>query len=268
MIPYLYENNLVDPKDVKVFHKGTRDNSTINVMKCSRTGMLFLDKIEKSGVAYYKRLTEWQSAESKDNQRRADKLRSIVANKKWADIGSGSRGLSTALRYVTRCTTVEPDRTFPGDFRLIDKLSPNTYDVITLMHSFEHFEEPIESLKEIRVKMKQSGIIFIEVPHAKNFLIEVLDNLEFKNFTFWSDHLILHTRETLTKFLELAGFENVIIEGIQRYSLGNQIGWLLDGLPGGDNIYHYLNYDPLDSALENVFQKIDMTDTLWASATS
>lgn len=268
MIPYLYTNGLVDPEDVKIFHKGTRDNSTINVMKCSKTGILFLDKIEKSGVAYYNRLTEWQSAESKDNQRRADKLRSIVASKKWADIGSGSKGLSTALRYVSRCTTVEPDITFPADIRSIDRLAPNKYDVVTLMHTFEHFEEPIETLREIKVKMKQGGTIFIEVPHAKNFLIEVLDNLEFKNFTFWSDHLILHTRETLTKFIELAGFENVIVEGIQRYSLGNQIGWLLDGLPDGDKIYHYLNDASLDNALENVLQKIDMTDTLWANATS
>ena len=76
------------------------------------------------------------------------------------------------------------------------------------------------------------GLIFIEVPHANDFLLTNLANDEFKQFTLWSQST-LHTRESLRRLLEFVGFEEIYIEGLQRYPLSNHLNWLVNGEAGG-----------------------------------
>ena len=57
-------------------------------------------------------------------------------------------------------------------------------------------------LKEFKTHLNPGGILIVEVPHAKDFLLSNLKNEDFKNFTLWSQHLILHTRESLQRFLQ------------------------------------------------------------------
>ena len=78
----------------------------------------------------------------------------------------------------------------------IEDAEQNFFDVVTMFHVFEHLKNPIETLKSIRGKMAIGAKIIIEVPHANDFLISFLDNDKFKSFTFWSEHLILHTRKS------------------------------------------------------------------------
>ena len=91
------------------------------------------------------------------------------------------------------------------------------------------------------MKIKKGGKIIIEVPHAKDILISYFNLESFKSFTFWSEHLILHTRESISRFLTVAGFKDVEVFGIQRYPLANHFYWLKEGKPGGHNILTDLN---------------------------
>ena len=144
---------------------------------------------------------------------------------------------------------------------------PNGLDTCFLFHVLEHLEDPIKHLKEIKSKLSNNGKIVIEVPHARDFLIKKVKVKEFIKFTLWSQHLILHTRESLYSFLDESGFKNINIYGIQRYSLANHIQWIKDKKPGG----HYGDLKDIETpeikhAYQEALNKIDATDTLIAIA--
>lgn len=105
-----------------------------------------------------------------------------------------------------------------------------------------------------------------EVPHANDILLsESIECPEFKRFTLWSQHLILHTRASLQGLLHYCGFENIIVEGVQRYPLSNHLHWLAKGQPGGHrSSISTLDTSELQTAYESALRKIDATDTLVA----
>ena len=76
------------------------------------------------------------------------------------------------------------------------------------------------------------GTLVVEVPHARDFLITQLQCESFTNFSLWSQHLVLHTRDSLQKLLSAAGFVDIHIIGVQRYGLANHLTWLSEGKPG------------------------------------
>ena len=98
-------------------------------------------------------------------------------------------------------------------------------------------------------------------------LISFLDWDAFKAFTFWSEHLILHTRGSLRLFLQQAGFKNISISGYQRYPIANHLHWLVKEKPGGHDIWNQLRSEELDNAYSAMLNKLDYTDTLIATAT-
>ena len=92
---------------------------------------------------------------------------------------------------------------------------------------------------------------------------------EFIDFTLWSQHLVLHTRESLTLLLKDAGFKNVVITGIQRYGISNHIHWLKNKQPGGHrSVLSAMETPDLKASYENALARIDATDTLVAIATT
>lgn len=144
-------------------------------------------------------------------------------------------------------------------------------DVITLFHCFEHLPDPTSTLHTLRSSLKGrgEGLIIIEVPHARDFLIENLKLKEFIEFTLWSQHLILHTRESLRLILVDAGFKNIVIEGVQRYGIANHFQWMLNKKPGGHkSILSMLETPELFVEYEKALAHIDATDTIVAIATT
>jgi hypothetical protein len=103
-------------------------------------------------------------------------------------------------------------------------------------------------------------------PRAHDFLFAYLDLEEFKKFTFWSEHLVLHNRGSLAAFLDKANFRNTVISGFQRYNLANHLHWLKEKRPSGHIKWSMLATEQLDSAYADMLRKIDMTDTLIAIA--
>lgn len=135
-----------------------------------------------------------------------------------------------------------------------------------MFHVLEHIPYQIETLKVLKSKLKNKGKIIIEVPHAEDFLILQEELKEFKNFTFWSEHLILHTRKSLKTVLLKSGFKNIKIHYYQRYNFSNHLGWFLKRKPGGHNFYKGIVSDELNSSYSENLKKIGQTDTLIAIA--
>ena len=126
--------------------------------------------------------------------------------------------------------------------------------------------EPLETLKKLHRHLSPGGKLIIEVPHAGDALIKTYNLESFKAFTFWSEHLILHTRKSLETFLRAAGFNRVRIEGFQRYPLANHLYWLKEGKPGGQEILKQFRNEELEKAYAENLNKVDQTDTIIAIA--
>ena len=232
---------------------------------------------EKEGFRY------WSAEDRKhavnvgheDKLRRRELLQHVVSNRKWMDIGTGSGGILDELSPLASQTcAVEPQNIARVSLKKlgydvypsIQSITQTNFDVVTLFHVFEHFTNPFEDLKLIFRKMAAQGKIIIEVPHAKDFLISFFEHESFKIFTFWSEHLILHTRQSLTIFLEKAGFEDIIVTACQRYPLANHFYWLSKDKPGGHQVWSILRTLELDSAYSQMLSQLDKTDTIIAVA--
>ena len=150
----------------------------------------------------------------------------------------------------------------------LEDIDDMSFDVCVSFHVLEHLPDPVEVLSKIKKKLTSGGRLIVEVPHANDFLLSTIKNEPFKQFTLWSQHLILHTRESLRRMLAYTGFQNIEIHGVQRYPLSNHLNWLANGKPGGHKSSLGLidNY-VLDEAYSASLARIDATDTIVAVAT-
>jgi hypothetical protein len=101
------------------------------------------------------------------------------------------------------------------------------------------------------------------MPHANDILINEYNCAHFKNFTFWSEHLILHSEKSLKNLLNKVGFKNIQITYYQRYNIFNHLHWLSKGKPGGDKSTHFHD-DNLIKSYNDFLVKNKKTDTIIA----
>jgi len=276
-----------DEKAIEEYYPRVRDREDISVLRCRKSGVIFTSTSEHMDLSHYSEKHEFPHYWKEDNRekalvdsfeddsRRKNQFLPLISNKKWLDVGTGAGGVLDLLDpFAERIVAVEPQQ------RALESLKKQKYeaysdisevpyddlDIITLFHVFEHLTDPLELLKVAYDKLKVGGRIIIEVPHAKDFLFSFLDLEEFKKFTFWSEHLVLHNRCSLTAFLDKADFKNTVITGFQRYNLANHLHWLKEKKPSGHILWSMLATDQLDNAYSNMLEKIDMTDTLIAIA--
>jgi SAM-dependent methyltransferase len=277
---------LSDEDSIEEFFPCVRDRKDVRVLRCRKSGAILLSGTEHIESAHYTQqqgLKYWGGPERAanllvtlaDDRRRADQFRSVVAGKIWLDIGTGLGGILDQLAPVAgKILAVEPQPDarksleslgYPV-FADIRDVQDRAIDVVSLFHVFEHIADPVEFLRAVRGHMKPGGKLIVEVPHAHDLLIASARCEAFMAFTFWSEHLILHTRLTLEAFLKAAGFKNIVVEGFQRYPLANHLHWLAKGKPKGHILWAQFSSEALDRAYADMLKQLDQTDTLIATA--
>lgn len=277
---------LIAADTVETFYPRVRDCDDVKVMRCRRSGVIFLAGAVPDRAVYHRGEVgpEYWSAGSRDqallevaddDRRRAAQFEDAIRGRKWLDLGAGLGGVLDLLRpQAGDIVAVEPQ---PRPYRALQELGYRVYrdlgdvpdedfDVITLFHVLEHLHDPVDVLRLAAAKLRAGGQVIVEVPHARDFLISFADLDAFKRFTFWSEHLILHTRESLDAFMRAAGFAQVAVEGFQRYPLANHLHWLARGQPGGQQLWPSLKDPDLDRAYAATLARVDATDTLIATA--
>lgn len=267
----LIQLGLSTDSSFEIFHKGVRDNEDINVYRCKNSGVILLDRIDQGGSERYSEMTEfsyWKTLGDKkqaivvneDDIRRSTNLAPIIQGKSYLDFGSGAGGcvrLATQKAAIAHALEIQPaPREFLNKegikcFGDLKEIPSESYDVVSMFHVMEHLTDPVETLSQLKSKIKKSGKLIVEVPHANDFLISFLDNDAFKKFTLWSEHLILHTRKSLELFLREAGYKVISIEGFQRYSLANHLHWTSQNKQGGHIKWSFLD----DAELMNAYSK-------------
>ena len=284
----LIELGIIDPGSIVPFYPHVRDRDDVGVLRCNKSGVIFLDRTDHVASSYYeeKAGTSYWSSEDRnaglmetheDDHRRAKQIQTFVEGKKYCDVGSGLGGILDLMKpFAKSISAVEPQKDIRNNlihlgykvFSSIDELESQKEkpEFISLFHVFEHITNPLESLKLLHSSLADGGKIFIEVPHAGDVLLNAYNLDSFKKFTFWSEHLILHTRKSLETYLKAAGFKNISVNGFQRYPFANHLLWLRDGKPGGQNVFTNFRAEKIESAYSDFLNRTDQTDTIIAIA--
>ena len=293
----LIKFKLISKLNLMTLSNKTRDKK-IKVIKDLKTKIIFLEKYITTNKYYsllkYKDNDRKVSNKSKrkivnvetfsgkiktpiieDDHRRVNQFSKNLKNKDILDFGCGWGGFLRNIKNYKSLSGVELRKEclyfIKNNIKKIN-VSDNIhyfdkkFDIITMFHVLEHIPYQTETLKVLKSKLKNKGKIIIEVPHAEDFLILQEELKEFKNFTFWSEHLILHTYKSLKSILLKSGFKNINIQYYQRYNFSNHLGWFLKRKPGGHNFYKEIVSDELNSSYCENLKKLGQTDTLIAIA--
>ncbi|MBL9202937.1 MAG: class I SAM-dependent methyltransferase [Opitutaceae bacterium] len=129
------------------------------------------------------------------------------------DVGCGpGTGLRAFAEVGFSATGIDEDNTRAGHGRALglaivatawENYAPEQrFDVITCLHSIEHFHEPQALLEKMRSWLKPGGRIVIEVPNLAWFVADWTDAL-------YLAHMANYTPATLARLGRLAGFHAV-----------------------------------------------------------
>jgi 2-polyprenyl-3-methyl-5-hydroxy-6-metoxy-1,4-benzoquinol methylase len=271
----------IDDDRVEEFYPRTRDRADVRVLRDPESGVIFLDEppaTDYETVPLRERVDSPVGTATvqtrADSLRRMDQWHDLLTRKRVVDFGTGDGSFLDLASGVATVTGVELNARHQRAIRArgldcassLEELPDSSADVITMFHVLEHLNDPLAILTQCARVLTPDGRIVVEVPHARDFLITTLGSENFKAFTFWSQHLVLHTRDSLARLLAEAGFTNVVVDGYQRYGLGNHLYWLVEGQPGGHERWAWLSSPALGEAYAAQLQAIDQTDTLIAVA--
>jgi len=187
-------------------------------------------------------MTEVQTKMLEDTVRRSKLVKKLVKKGRILEIGSGhgfflemmekqgykmtgieiSREKRKIARQITRCQVLNVD---------INNEIPHfkPFDAIVMFHVIEHIIDPNNFLKNIRNFLKSKGKIIIEVPNSDDFQIKL--NQSYNRFYWQRAHISYFTPSVLKSLLKKIGFNNIKIQGIQRYSIENMFNWKIKGKP-------------------------------------
>ncbi len=269
----------------EIYAQSTRDVDGLTVYRDQMSGVIYIDDFYTGDETYqtgtYRQKTVHAGGtptyeEFQDAARRSEVCRKFFSGKNILDFGCGKGEFLRAVAHETAsCVGIELQQDAVDALNrdgiscktALSDIEDISMDAVFSFHVIEHLPDPAKVLRELRNKLKEGGTLVIEVPHARDFLLTQVESEPFRNFTLWSQHLVLHTRDSLQRLLKYCGYSNITIEGVQRYPLSNHIQWLATGKPGGHKSkFSSLDTGELTSAYEASLQKIDATDTLLAIA--
>lgn len=275
--------------DITLIHKGTRDRSDIDVLRCNDCGLVFLSKIATDDWFYTDSqmrekidFDKWRENTSGDDGRRFSKYRELMAGKTVLDFGCGNGGFLKLIQTnmhgepgVKRAAGMELDAESVQRLRedgiecygSLAELPDVRFDLIFMFHVIEHLSDPETVLRNLADRLSDEGMIVIETPNADDALLSIYHCEKFADFTYWSPHIYLYNEDTLRKILERTGGLDVVeILQEQRYPLANHLRWLAKGLPaGGVAEFRELNVRELNDAYAETLRRQKACDTLVAT---
>ncbi len=261
-----------------------RDCRELAAKECSACSHVFLSSFSHIDDAYFDRgvflldkpfiddVGDRQRHYAHETDERAERIGSLVVNKRVLDFGCGTGALMERLAPLTRSIEgVERTAHFKTwlrqrDFTVHDTIAEveGEYDVILMFHVLEHLPDPVASLREVGDKLAKGGILYLEVPNANDALMTLYDVAEARDFLFFTDHLQYFTRQSLALTIKSAGLASDGIWGHNRFGLANHLFWLSKGKPGGHVAWSFLETPSLAREYGRALAAADISDSLTA----
>lgn len=274
---------IINRDRLETYYPRVRDRDDVSVLRDPLTEVIVLSRCDHVSEAYYSERketkgysvheTEVITPRLEDNIRRGVEFGCYIKGKRWLDFGCGLGGMLDELAADAEWAGgLEPNKeraaivTGKGHevISRLEDLEDATIDIVTMFHVLEHLTDPVSELSSLRRVLRPGGRVLIEIPHARDALFSLYDCEAFKRFSFWSEHLVLHTRQSLNLLSKVAGYIDIQIMGYQRYPLSNHLYWLAKGTPGGHDKWTFLETSLLQQAYSERLASIDRTDTLLA----
>lgn len=125
---------------------------------------------------------------------------------------------------AAECARASLDHVLVGDAdEQIASLPDGYFDVVICNDVLEHLANPIDTLKSLRLKLKDDGVVVASLPNIRH--LPALSRIVFqKDFPqdesgiFDRTHLRFFTRKSMFRFFQEAGFEVRRIKGICGYA--------------------------------------------------
>ncbi len=140
---------------------------------------------------------------------------------------------------------------------------PGDVDVITLFHVLEHLPKPWLLLTDLMNRFPMAETFVIEVPNTQEALNSVFKNRAYRQNHFSSEHVYYFTSKTLRLIVEFAGLEVLVDSQLQRYTLGNNLGWLINNRGGGQDQWDFFNDEQLNEHYEQALISQGAADSVF-----
>jgi 2-polyprenyl-3-methyl-5-hydroxy-6-metoxy-1,4-benzoquinol methylase len=173
-----------------------------------------------------------------------------------------------AIELDTDCTDFMKNKlkiNADSEFLNNSKFSTKKYDIICSFQVLEHVESPVSFLTDIKNRMNENAMAFIEVPNLNDGLLSVWKLNSYSEFYYHSAHLHYFTKQSLLKVALEAGFQaqNISFIFLQDYNVLNHLHWITSNSPqstceiGLNNISLGSNQNEITSWLNNEICKVN-----------
>lgn len=154
-------------------------------------------------------------------------------------------------------------------FDLLEDVPQNLhekYDLVLAFECLEHVNQPLKFVEHMGLLLKKSGRLIIEVPNCDDRMKTVCE--EYRAWQYFSAHLTYFTPPLLTRLLQDAGFHDIKIRGVQRYSIENSVHWATQKRPVLDRLQEEppKGLEWIDSIYRKKLEEDLVSDTLLVSA--
>lgn len=141
------------------------------------------------------------------------------------------------------------------------------FDIIVMFQVLEHIVQPIKFLKNTKSILKKNGRLIVEVPNLDDIQLE--NNPEYKKWFYQLAHISYYNPQKLKNVLKKAGFVNIEINGLQRYSIENMFHWKILKKPQLKHPSKTIekDFEWLDNYYKSELEKRKISDTITCIAT-
>jgi SAM-dependent methyltransferase len=216
--------------------------------------------------------------EARWNARRVEKLRQLLPDasaRRALDFGCGAGGFlrhaqglfGELVGYDLSARVCAAHRA--AGWRAVDSLDavPADVDTIVLFHVLEHLPDPWELLASLAARFPAVDRVVVETPNTDEVLNALFHSEPYRRNHFSADHVYYFTSATLRRVAERGGLRVLVDDQLQRYTVGNTLGWLADGRGGGQDRWSFFDDAALNEAYERVLVEQRIADSLFLVCT-
>lgn len=261
------------------------DRPDLDVHRCLDCGAVQVADIAHATTGFYASdayfPADWSvdwDREAHWNEKRVERCRAQLPDapgRSLLDVGCGIGGfLRRAAPHFRRVVGFDLSRRVverhrADGFEAFHDLDAVTghIDTLVLFHVLEHVPEPWSLLDTLLRRFPAVDRVVVETPNTDEILMRRFDVPAFRRVHYSAEHIWYFTGATLERALGRAGLTIVHRGQLQRYTLGNLLGWIGQGRGGGQAEWPVFATKPFHDAYEAALERVGLADSVWLVAT-